>query len=549
MSSPRDSIMSGGTHAASDIYPNAPAGAHLFLDGAGNNKKPALYYYPSLNHPHDDLYAHAAAAANTTAAPSLHEDKRSIVPTPDSVATILNLHFWRRCYTVALMSIMSFLGLVGVTAFFPSVADFTDVVNISQEGVAAALAACCLFTSIFPIFWAKFADKFGRRQALLVTLSCFVVTSAVLAGVSHTNIIAYAAVRLLHGAVATAFLVLAAAVISDIVAVDHRGRAIGFALVLPLLGPVAGARLSQVSNIAVTFGVIAGVAAIVLVLIFFTVPETQRDLVTAKHYGYVSSERAATVDDSPLHVFKYLTHPVSALGTLAVSIAFGVFLGWFSAAYPQVSNFAGLENASKMTSTLSWTLLTTGLGAAAGSIIAGNLCDIPYRHIAEAILSSEKLIEENGVNSTAANAPPSALAINAKAATRRLAWIYPGLVIYPAGIITFGWAVSSTSSSQLSYSLASSFFLGFGFGYTMAIAITYLLDAVERRPEGVIALCHTVGGVVAAICLAIVPVMQDHLSQGWTFTILGAAPLLVLPVVLVLRLRGAAMLSAGYVAV
>jgi DHA2 family multidrug resistance protein len=122
------------------------------------------------------------------------------------------------------------------------------------------------------------SDLFGRRKFLLISITGFVVASA-LCGISR-NLGEIVAFRLLQGVFGAALVPLSQAIMADAYPPNERGKAMALwglgVMVGPVLGPTLGGWLTDVASWRWTFYINVPVGVLSLALAWQFVPDTAR---------------------------------------------------------------------------------------------------------------------------------------------------------------------------------------------------------------------------------------------------------------------------------
>ncbi len=206
--------------------------------------------------------------------------------------------------------------------------------------------------SIFPLWWSSFSETLGRRTIYLVSFALFLLWN-ILAAVS-TNIAMLIVMRILGGGAAASVQAVGAGTIADIWEVKERGNAMGMfylgPLCGPLLAPIIGGALAQKLGWRSTQWFLAGYGGVLLVFLFFALPETlkaikpildevedttlgasskrsalnrisSRQIMKKKTKKWLKMAKRVFID--PLKILLYLRFPAIAITVYYASITFG----------------------------------------------------------------------------------------------------------------------------------------------------------------------------------------------------------------------------------
>jgi DHA1 family bicyclomycin/chloramphenicol resistance-like MFS transporter len=153
---------------------------------------------------------------------------------------------------------------------------------VSRDLGASATQVQLTLTSFFAgmalgqLIGGPFSDRSGRRRPLLASLAVLAVAS-VLCAFSPTITVMMLA-RLLQGLAGGWAMVIARSVVVDLTAGAWLVRSMnviaGISGVAPIVGPLLGAAILQLSHWRVSFWVVAGLAALMLAAVAAAVPES-----------------------------------------------------------------------------------------------------------------------------------------------------------------------------------------------------------------------------------------------------------------------------------
>ena len=237
----------------------------------------------------------------------------------------------------------------------PTIAALLQVsedLNTTPTITNLSVALYMLSMSIFPLWWSSFSESLGRRTIYLVSFALFLLWN-ILAAVS-TSIGMLIVMRILGGGAAASVQAVGAGTIADIWEVRERGKAMGMfylgPLMGPLLAPIIGGLLAQRFGWRSTQWFQAIYGGILLVFLFFALPETlkfkkntsqaaerdgdpapsqrpplsrvsSRQIVQRKTRNWVRVVKRIFLD--PLKIILYLRYPAVLLTVYYASITFG----------------------------------------------------------------------------------------------------------------------------------------------------------------------------------------------------------------------------------
>lgn len=159
--------------------------------------------------------------------------------------------------------------------FLPSLTMMAAYFEADYAVMQLAVSAYLGLTGVLQLIVGPFADRYGRRPVLLGSFTMFLV--ATLGCIFSTSDTMFLAFRMAQAVIATG-TVLSRAIVRDIFPTDKAASMLGYVAmgmaVMPMLGPVIGGMLESVFDWRASFAVLFAVAAIVTLIVFFDLPET-----------------------------------------------------------------------------------------------------------------------------------------------------------------------------------------------------------------------------------------------------------------------------------
>ncbi|GBF93552.1 hypothetical protein Rsub_06272 [Raphidocelis subcapitata] len=249
-----------------------------------------------------DTSGAAAAAADVFAWSEGDDDGLPPCLEARRVSSIYEVRSPRRQWLlVLLMSCSNVLLPFTNTAFIPAIGAITHEFNSTPVMTALAISIFMFATGSASLLWGPFADRWGRRRTLLCAAVLFLGFS-VGCGLAR-RIELLVAFRALQGLAVACFGVTANAVVADVFSPAQRGKAMGFAslpvLVGPILGPLVGGGLSQALGWRSTFAAMAIFGALVLAALLLFMEETHHHYVLHRIRSTRGEGAAAAIQEAP----------------------------------------------------------------------------------------------------------------------------------------------------------------------------------------------------------------------------------------------------------
>ena len=302
-----------------------------------------------------------------------------------------------------------------------------------------------LSMSIFPLWWSSFSERLGRRTIYLASFVLFVVFN-LLCAVSN-SIAMLIVMRMLSGGASASVQAVGAGTIADLWDTHERGRAMCYfylgPLSGPLLAPIIGGILAQRWGWRSTLWFLVAFGALVVILIFFALPETlavqkpilpepaddEDGIAATRPISRLSSrpvmhftarwlKRLKIIFIDPLKIVLYLRYIPVLLSVYYSSIAFGSLY---------VLNVSVQDTFSKPpynfpTIIVGLLYIPNSLGYFVASFVGGKWMDsIMHREARRANRYDEK----------------GRLIFRPEDRMRENAWL--GAFLYPAALIWYGW--------------------------------------------------------------------------------------------------------------
>lgn len=177
-----------------------------------------------------------------------------------------------------LLVLMMGIGPFGDTEYTPAMPAMAQSLGASYGTVQLTMTAYLVGSAVSQLAYGPLADRFGRRPVML--WSTLVLIAGLVLSMLSFNIWPLIAGRLVQGIGACAGGVVADAMVRDAFAADQRQRIYAkinaaFALA-PAIGPIAGTYVAGALGWHANFGLLAGLAVMLLFLVWRMLPETRQ---------------------------------------------------------------------------------------------------------------------------------------------------------------------------------------------------------------------------------------------------------------------------------
>ncbi|MFN4098711.1 MAG: multidrug effflux MFS transporter [Pararhodobacter sp.] len=255
---------------------------------------------------------------------------------------------------LATLILLSGVSALSMNVFLPSLPNMAEYFGTEYRLMQLSVSVYLGFSALMQLVIGPLSDRWGRRNILLISLVVFLIAS--IGTLLAPNATVFLIFRMLQAAVATA-IALSRAIVRDMVDEKEAASMIAYVTlgmsIVPMIGPVVGGALDEWFGWKASFGLLTGLGAIVLWLVWADLGETM--------VRRPASFRAQFRDYPEL-----LTSPRFWGYVLSTAFASGVFFAYLGGA-----PFIGTVIYGLTPSELGLYFGATGLGYAAGNYLAG----------------------------------------------------------------------------------------------------------------------------------------------------------------------------------
>ncbi len=224
-----------------------------------------------------------------------------------------------RTFLIIMLGALDTITPVSIDMYLPAFPKIAGEFQVTVEKVALSVSSYFLGFAIGQIVYGPLLDKYGRKRPLYIGMALYIIASAgcILSGSLQVFLIARF-LQALSGCVAA---VAAIAMVRDFFTAGESARILSLMILIlgasPLLAPTIGSFIVTVFGWHYVFIALASVALILLVIIFFFLPE-----------GHVPDKSISLRPASILRGFgNILLEPQFLIYTLAGSFSFaGLFV-------------------------------------------------------------------------------------------------------------------------------------------------------------------------------------------------------------------------------
>ncbi|KAJ5898895.1 hypothetical protein N7495_003639 [Penicillium taxi] len=444
---------------------------------------------------------------------------------------------WFITFIVALASMVA---PMGSAIFFPSLSQVAKDMNSTSTITNLSISLYMLSMSIFPLWWSSFSERLGRRTIYLTSFVIYVVFNSLCAISSSIGMLIV--MRMLSGGASASVQAVGAGTIADLWDSSERGRAMGIfylgPLCGPLLAPIIGGLLAQRWGWRSTMWFCAAFGALVVIFIFFALPETlviQKPLLPKNEGEDEDGTRPVSRASSrkvvhfttrwlkflkisfldPLKIILYLQYVPVLLSVYYASVAFGSLY----VLNVSVEETFGNEPYNFSTIVVGLLYIPNSLGYLVASIFGGKWMDsIMHREARKANRYDEK----------------GRLVFRPEDRMRENAWL--GAFLYPAGLLWYGW--TADKGVYWLVPMIANFFFGIGSMLIFSMVTTMLTEFMPKKSSEGVALNNFMRNIFSCVGSLVTAPIINAIGNGWLFTILGILGFASSSVIFAMRVFG-----------
>ncbi|CEN59565.1 Putative MFS multidrug resistance transporter [Aspergillus calidoustus] len=413
----------------------------------------------------------------------------------------------------------------GSAIFLPALTQVSGDLGATSTITNLTISLYMLAMAVFPIFWSSFSERLGRRTVYLASFCLFVIFN-VLCAVS-TSIGMLIILRLLSGGASSSVQAVGAGTIADIWDTRERGHAMSIfylgPLAGPLIAPIIGGALAQRWHWRATMWFFSAYGGCILVLIIFGLPETllstkpllpeqrEQEEPIGRRLSRVSSRQVIgaaarwlkllkVVFIDPLKIILYLRYVPVLLTVYYAAITFGLlYVLNISIEHSFVKDPYNFD-----TLIVGLLYIPNSLGYFISSIFGGKWID-------NIMIREAKKANRYDENGKLIYRPEDRMRENAVV----------GALLYPAGLIWYGWTVEK--GVFWIAPMIANFFFGVGSMLIFAVVTTMLTEMLPRRSSEGVALNNFVRNIFSCVGSFVTVPVINGIGNGWLFTIAGFA--------------------------
>lgn len=228
----------------------------------------------------------------------------------------------RYYFLVAILGALTTISPFSIDMYLPGFTAIAKDLDSTVAEIALSLSSFFVGVSVGQLLYGPLMDRFGRKRPLLIALLLFIAASLVCA--YATSLDMFVAVRFVQALGACAATVAANAMVRDLFPVEENAKVFSMLMLIlgvsPIIAPTAGSYVTSFLGWQAVFIILAVIAAIIWLFVYFGLPESAQP-------DNTYSLKPAAIIRSYLAVFK---EPVFYTYTFTGAVAFAGLFAFLS---------------------------------------------------------------------------------------------------------------------------------------------------------------------------------------------------------------------------
>ncbi|TPX33819.1 hypothetical protein SmJEL517_g03342 [Synchytrium microbalum] len=455
-----------------------------------------------------------ADVKETTDGDDVGSGRMSMASLDSSDPRMLKLNDWKysrftefqKWSTLVLISSAAVLVPLSTNIYYPALITIQQEFNTTATMVNLTVTCYILLIGWGPILWSIIADSKGRKITYILSLFIFFITS--IATSFSTSIEMLLVLRVAQAIGGSSVLAVGAGTISDLFAPHERGTAMGWYILGPQIGPLAGPLIggafTQYLGWRSIFYFLSAYSLIVLLGMVFLMDETlvptwydpERDPKITTLYLLRSSGSKLS---NPLDTFKFLRYPPISLMILNSCI---IYMIAYCLATSLTRDYQIKYGFNPFQAGLAYIPMT--IGNLLGTVFAGKLSD-------RVMEGARVKLAENLKQDRTASVPEARLK-----GSLLTSWTVP------IGLLLHGWTIAL--GAPFYAPMFGQFIFGAGQMAPFVIGNTYLVDCFAGHSSSIMALNNALRSLAGSMSALFVTPLESALGPqgtGYLFTLLS----------------------------
>jgi MFS transporter, DHA1 family, multidrug resistance protein len=179
-----------------------------------------------------------------------------------------------RFFTIFTLGLLSAMGAFSIDMYLPGFPDIARDLHTTVAHITLSITSFFIGISIGQMIYGPLLDKFGRKKPLYIGLIVYLLTSIACAFAPTAD--ALIGIRFLQALGSCAGMVASRALVRDIFPVGENAKIFSLLMLVlalsPIIAPTLGGYISSAFGWQFIFYILAAIAAITLLLVYFKLP-------------------------------------------------------------------------------------------------------------------------------------------------------------------------------------------------------------------------------------------------------------------------------------
>lgn len=183
---------------------------------------------------------------------------------------------FRRLWMALVLGSLAAIGPLSIDMYLPSLPILTEELHTTTSRAQLSLTAFLLGIALGQLVFGPISDRRGRRTPLIIALTIYMASSLLCASASSIRMLVF--LRFIQGAAGAGGIVISRAMVRDLYSGSEMTKFVSLLMLIngaaPILSPVVGGQLLQVTSWRGIFIVLGVLSVLMLLSSIFGVPET-----------------------------------------------------------------------------------------------------------------------------------------------------------------------------------------------------------------------------------------------------------------------------------
>jgi DHA1 family bicyclomycin/chloramphenicol resistance-like MFS transporter len=180
-----------------------------------------------------------------------------------------------RFFTIFTLGLLSAMGAFSIDMYLPGFPDIARDLHTTVAHITLSITSFFIGISVGQMIYGPLLDKFGRKKPLYIGLIVYLITSIGCAFAPTADVLI--GIRFLQALGSCAGMVASRAFVRDIFPVNENAKVFSLLMLVlaisPIIAPTLGGYVTASFGWQSIFFILAGIAAITLLLVYFKLPD------------------------------------------------------------------------------------------------------------------------------------------------------------------------------------------------------------------------------------------------------------------------------------